>query len=218
MKTRTLAIILGVLVVLSAHTAAANPVTVVSQGPGPYQIVGINVPIWNGGVYAGVEKLLVDGVAYNAFCIDLLHFSPTGTKTYTIEPLAVSPEAEMGPEKAAFIQEMWAEYYDAAVGDATEAAAFQLAIWAVLQGTVVGGQADPNWSWLTSDPLGIKAIAASRIAWANANDGPLANVVGLNNPSYQTFAIEGVPDGGATVMLLGGALMLLGVLRRQFKS
>ncbi len=223
MKTKILAVILGCLVVLCAQTAMAAPVTVtvVGQGPGPSRVVGINVPIWNGGVYAGVENLLIDGVAYRAFCIDLYHFSPNGTATYTVRPLGDSPSADppgpMGADKAAYIKEMWAQYYAAAVTDASRAAGFQLALWSILQGTIAGGVVTPSWTWLTSDPSGNHYGADALITWTNTHQGALADVDGLNNNSLQAFAVEGVPDGGATVMLLGGALIALGALRRRFR-
>jgi hypothetical protein len=132
----------------------------------------------------------------------------------------------MGAEKADFIKEMWAYGYANALLSGNNAAAFQVAIWGVLQGGIAGGTATPNWGWLVSAPSAVTTGADGLIAWANTHSGPLANVVGLNDivpvgsdsRGFQAYAISSVPDGGATLMLLGGALIGLGALRRKFRS
>jgi hypothetical protein len=240
MNTIPKTVVAGVigLAICAASSLSANPVTVQNNGTSPGITVGVDlswIP-YNGGAYAGVENLLVNfgsgNVSVPAYCIDLYHFSSTSPLSYNIDPLAGSPTANppknMGPEKADFIKEMWAQYYGPSLTDATKAGGFQLAIWGVLQGTVTAGVVTPNWDWLsggstTADTYGADAI----ISWANVNNGALADVVGLNaviggpqsyaipgNPSYDP---PGVPDGGLTVVLLGMGMLGLGLVRRMAK-
>ena len=213
MRRTTLAIIFGALLTLTAQAASANPVTVQNTGTSPGVILNVSISgFYTGGVYVGVENLLVDGVLYQGFCIDLHRFASSSSLEYTIDPLASSPlhGPAIGETTANLIKEMWAQYYAGALTDANTAAGLQLAIWSVIMGV-------DDWTWLNSaDHYG----ADEMIAWANTHDGPLADLVALNRTdgSSQSYAIQGVPDGGATVMLLGGALMALGVLRRKFRA
>lgn len=214
------------LVVGLAAPAAAGPVAVVNTGVSPGVTVNVNLPwlSYIGEMSAGVMNLTVDGMPYDAFCIDLYHFASSSSLLYTIDPLADSPKAgSMGPDKAAFIQEMWAYGYANALTGDSQAAAFQLAIWGVAQGSISNGVSTPDWTWLTGGDL---AGALALINWANQNAGPLANVVGLNQyfaagtngTSAQSYAIElPVPDGGATIVLLGGALIGVGALGRRLR-
>ena len=103
------------LVAGMASPAMANPVTVVNTGTSPGVTLNVMLPWvpYTGGALVGVENLLVDGVAYDAFCIDLYHFAGVNQSIlYNIDPLASSPTAippgAMGAEQALFIQEMWA--------------------------------------------------------------------------------------------------------------
>jgi hypothetical protein len=214
------------LVAVLASPATAGQVTVVNQGTSPGVILNVTLPIYSGGAYVGVENLLVGNVLYKGFCIDLSHFAGVNTSVaYTIDPLDLSPAAippgAMGVEKADFIKEMWAYAYADALKSNAQAAGFQLAIWGVLQGDFVGGVLIPKWGWLGGEEAtAIAYHADDLIAWTNyVHDLPLANVVGLNpvdsTPSAkQSYAI--VPDGGATLALLGGVLIGLGALRWKF--
>ena len=227
---------LGALSALVAQTAIANSVTVKEITDTTEVIVSVKLnstttPYSNlnytGGAYAGFENLSIYDSAkttttiVKGFCIDLYHYSSGAALTYNVAELQYSPAAtppgNMGLAKANFIKEMWAQYYNGALSDKTKAAGLQLAIWAVLQGTISGGVVNPtvvpNWNWLVStDKYGADGI----ITWANSNSGPLANVVGLNQAvtGAQSYAIP-VPDGGMTIALLGGALTMIGVVGRR---
>jgi hypothetical protein len=225
MKRLVLALL---LVAVFAPLAMAGQVMVQNMGTGPGVTLTVHTPPplnYNGGAYVGVENLLVDGVAYKGFCIDLYNFSSGSPLLYDMVALMNSPgvpPGAMGAAKADFIKEMWAHGYAIALTGNNEAAGFQLAIWGVLQGTISGGVSTANWSWLEGGATTAAAYGADDlIDWTNTNDGGLANVVGLNrvNPpgGAQSYAIQ-VPDGGATLALLGFALMGLGALRRKFNG
>ena len=105
----------------------------------------------------------------------------------------------------------------------TAAAAFQLAIWGIVQGSISGGVVTADWSWLDGGATTATTYGAvGLISDVNTYNGPLADgLVGLNREippgGTQSYVVQGVPDGGATMMLLGGALIGLGVLRRKFR-
>ncbi len=225
MKRTRLAVVLGFILVLSAQAAMAAPVTVYVGNTSPALVVTVNLPgVYSGGAYAGVENLTINGKAFQAFCIDLSHLAKSGaTLQYTINDLGSSPVANppgaMGDQRADFIARMWEEYFTTS-WTAASAAAFQVAVWGVVMGNFdASGQLIPGWTWLTSSsPTHYGADAL--IAWTNANpNAPMANVFGLNPlAGGQAYAVQGIPDGGTTVMLLGGALMALGALRRRFSA
>lgn len=133
-----------------------------------------------------------------------------------MSPTAV-PLGARGVEKANYISEMWAKFYAGALLTDAAAADFQLAIWGVLQGSISGGIVATSWAWLE---VGDHSGADSLIKWTNENNGVLAyDVVGfnpVNGISSQAYAVQGVPDGGMTLMLLVSALVRLGALRRKF--
>ena len=210
------------LAICAASSLRADTVTVVNNGAIFGTTVDVNlswIP-YSGGVYAAPERLTINGVDTYGYCIDLNHFSGSGT--FTVNPLDLSPTATppgaMGAVKADLIREMWAEYYATSLHDPTLARDFQLAIWGVVQGTVSGGVVTPNWSWLTTS--GVNSGAIAEIAWANGGSYALADVVGLNAyapPGNQAYAIPGVPDGGLTAALLGMGMLGLGWVRRMTK-
>jgi hypothetical protein len=184
----------------------------------PADVVTIHIGSVYERVYAGVMNLEVDGVPYDGFCIDVWHEASAQSLNYTIDPLASSPlTAPMGAAAADLIKEIWAHGFSNALLTNDNAAAFQVAVWGALLG---------NFNWYVSGPAGVLSDAQALILWANQNSGALANVVGLNQvppatgaPSAQSYAIElPVPDGGATLMLLGGALIGLGALCRKVRG
>jgi hypothetical protein len=211
--------ILGAVAVLLAQTAMAGTVTVQNTGTSPGMTLGVNLPWipYSGGAYVGVENLLVDGVAYDAFCIDLYHFASGSPLLYTVDSLASSPTAvppdAMGNEMADFIREMWAYGFANALTGNQQAADFQIAIWGVLMGTISGGTVTSDFTWLTS---GSTVGAQALIDWTNTHNGALANLVGLNQVGgAQAYVIEVVPDGGITCVLLGLGLLGLAAARRK---
>jgi hypothetical protein len=181
---------------------------------------------YDGGAFAGLESLTVNGENRYGFCIDLYHYSVDGGPlNYTVNSLGSSPTASppgaMGAATATFISELWAQYYSANMG-AAEAAGLQVAIWSlVVPGASVSsssGMASPIFTWLTSggSTASVKATAQNDIAFINTEiaDGQTPAVAELQaiNPSKygQAFVIDSVPDGGSTARLLAMGLVCLG--------
>ena len=198
---------------LSALSAKANSVTVQEVGVNPTEIVSINSATLgnNLSVYAGLNKLLVNGVATDGFCIDPFHWSVSGAPYYDSQPLDVSPKAPGGPmgsAKAKEIEQLWLEYYSPAI-DAAHAAGLQIAIWEIVGGT--------GFSLNGTEDYG----AGAMLAWVVANpNAATANLLGLTGPG-QDYVVPNsggggsVPDGGATLLLLGGTLCGLVTIRQK---
>ncbi|MDQ2919370.1 MAG: hypothetical protein M3R10_05790, partial [Verrucomicrobiota bacterium] len=138
--TPIIAALIALVSAIPAHAIVVQEVSIT-----PYEIVPISVPgFYTGNVYAGINKLLVDDVAADGFCIDPFHFSLPSSSGYQYTPLANAPKppGTMGAVKADEIARLWAMAYSPSM-TAPQAAGFQLAIW-----EIVGGV---NFSFTGSD-------------------------------------------------------------------
>ena len=127
---------------LTALSSKATPVTVQELSVGPDEVVNItSSTLGTANVYAGINKLLVNGVATDGFCIDPFHWSATGMQNYDSEPLSSSPKPPGGPMGAAEamkIEQLW-QYAYAPSMSAAQAAGLQIAIWEVIGAGATGG-------------------------------------------------------------------------------
>ena len=193
--------------------AGASAITVQEVGVNPYQTPTISVAGFanNVTVYAGVNQLVVDGVAMNGFCIDPFHWSLSSSSGYSYVPLTSAPKGHvMSADVALDIERLWGSFYGAALSSADSAAGLQIAIW-----KLVGG------SDFTLNSANDYGAAGMITAVTDVNySGPVADLVALTGPG-QDYVVPGtsqaspVPDGGTTVMLLGGALCGLAFIRRK---
>ena len=181
------------LLIASAFSARAVLVQEVSITPS--KVVPISVTgFYTGIVTAGINQLLVDGVAANGFCIDPFHFALGSSTGYAFTPLANAPKppATMGAIKADQISRLWAMAYAPSMS-AAQAAGFQIAIWQIVAG--------PMFSFSGSD-YGASALLSNLASFS----GPGAKLVGLTGPGQdyviQDFRITAVPDTGTTLLLL----------------
>jgi hypothetical protein len=156
--------------------------------------------------------LLVGGVATPGFCIDPFHASVSGAQSYYSEALSAGPKppgGPMGASAATEIEQLWQRYFSPTMS-AADAAGLQIAIW-----EVVGGV---DFKLHQSNDYG----AGAMLSWWSVNrmTAPSADLVALTGPG-QDYLIpnslrpQGVPDGGTTVMLLGGSLWGLLAIRRK---
>src|SRR5207244_6551043 len=80
-------------VIASTFSTTACAITVQELGVSPAEIVSISVSnFYTGGAYAGVNKLLIDGVAADGFCIDPFHFSLSSSPGYQFISLVNGPK------------------------------------------------------------------------------------------------------------------------------
>jgi hypothetical protein len=106
-------------------------------------------------------------------------------------------------------------YATSAIGDTNAQVALQAAIWHEIYG--VGLNTGSGYYNIT-----VGADYSNDLAALGLNTDPLSNVswfspgISGNGTVYQAL-VGPVPDGGMTLMLLGGALVGLGALRRKFR-
>lgn len=204
-----------VALLLGTTSLHANQVTVqeLAFDPG-VRIAEISVPYlpYTGGVYAGINHLLVSGTTMNGFCIDPFHFSSTSPLLYTVVSLdhAPKPPGTMNSTQASEISMLWGEYYNLAAPSVPTptseliAAGMQIAIWEIVAG---------NQMTITPDPVYKDFGAAYMLASLATYTGASADLVGLTGPG-QDYVVQRtpalrVPDHGSTLALLGLALMAL---------
>ena len=199
------------VVLLQAATMRANQVTVQELQVYPTEIADISVAgFYTGGVYAGVNKLLVNGTPMDGFCIDPFHFSSASPLLYTVEALSLAPKppGTMGPAKAAEVDDLWAMYYSPNMTP-TNAAGLQIAIWEIVAGSQI-------------TVIGTDFGASTMLSKVTAYTGAGADLVGLTGPGQdyvvQRTAAVSAPDQGSTLILLGvasAALLAAGTAQKK---
>lgn len=202
--------LIAVVLALNVTPSKAIPVTVAELSPyAGEKVVNISVPgFYTGGVYAGIAKLLVNGVATDGFCIDPFHFSSSSSLSYNTESLENAPKnssiytGPMGAVKALQIENLWAMNYSAGM-DASHAAGLQIAIW-----MIVG---EGKFTLTSADDFGANAM----IAGLEGYKGAPADLYALTGPG-QDYVVHNTPDGGSTALLLGLGTLGLAYLRRKF--
>jgi hypothetical protein len=226
----SIAAIIGSAIVagFSAKVIAA-PVTVedtTDWQTTPEEVVSLDLPDvpYNGGVYAGINTVSVNGTTYSAFCIDPFHYSLSGSQAYNTVALADAPKAPgpMGATAAYEIEELWGEYFPTAEHSPTVAAGLQLAIWELVVDSVAANNGKPATFYFSINGANDYGAAADIASLATYN-GPVADLIGLTGPG-QDYVIDApgtpntgplIPDGGATAALLGVALAGLGGFGRK---
>jgi hypothetical protein len=204
---KRISVVASFLCAFCALSAIATPVTVQEVAVAPYEIVSISVTgFYSGGVYAGVNQLLVDSVLTDGFCIDPFHFSIGGPQPYNSVPLTSAPKDDhlipgslMTGSEAVLISRLWALAYSPNM-TAPQAAGLQIAIW-----EVVGGA---DFHLTTANDYGASILLANAASFTGAG----ANLIALTGPG-QDYVIGGpsVPDAGATATLFGLALAILAI-------
>jgi hypothetical protein len=207
---------------LAGVAASANigPVTVTDVtdwNTTPEEIANVNVPYlgYSGGVYAGINTLLVkngsSSTTYNGFCIDPFHWAASGpTSPYYIVPLvdAPKPPATLNAGTALQIEDLWAEFYSPTM-TSPHAAGLQIAIWELVSSNAVANDSLPAHEAFSLN--GINDYGASLdLASLATYHGPAANLMALTGPG-QDYVVDSVPDAGGTLMMLAltlGALVL----------
>jgi len=117
----------------------------------------------------------------------------------------------MGSDAALIISNLWAENYQAALGDDPgSAAGLQIAIWEeVASGTGISFLLAPGQS-----DYGASTMIAAALA-ADSNGVAPVSLVALSNTTYQDYVVQNVPDSGMTLVLLGFGLASLAIVGRK---
>ncbi|HEY4247861.1 MAG TPA: hypothetical protein VGM64_13490 [Lacunisphaera sp.] len=212
------------LSLIAGNALRADSVMVSENG------VGANETVWisssNLGsdlhVYAGVLNLSVDGVATSGFCIDPWHWSSGSALSYNLESLDNAPKSAnnttpnpMGASTALQIEQLWQQYYTPGISN-VNAAALQIKIWELVDLAVDNG----TFSLLSIDGGDSAAVTAAingMSTFLSQNPGAAsANLVAVTGAG-QDYVIPSVPDSGATVILLGVALLGVGLAQTKFR-
>jgi hypothetical protein len=203
-----------------AASTNANPVTVTDitdWGTTPNEVVYAGLPYlhYNGGVYAGINTLLINNgktsTVSSGFCIDPFHWSASGPSSpYYIVPLDDAPKspAKLNAATALDIEDLWAEFYSPTMTSA-HAAGLQIAIWELVSANAVAHDGLPAADAFYLD--GPNDFGASEdIASLATYHGPAAHLLALTGPG-QDYVVGKVPDAGGTLLMLAltlGALVL----------
>jgi hypothetical protein len=207
----------GLLIALVVVAANATQVTVQELTTSPAQTPSVKITnpdgtlFYQGGVYAGIAKLLVDGKPTDGFCIDPYHFSSSSPLLYDVIPLENAPKSPgtfpTGSDKANLIRVLWAQNYAPSM-TADQAAGLQIAIW-----EVVGGD---NFTVTSGNLFGSNIMLANaQTALASGAQG--ADLVALSGAG-QDYVVRNIPDAGTSLTLLSLAFVGLVVVRRKFGS
>jgi hypothetical protein len=181
------------ITVLTTVCLRADAITVQEVDVSPFETPTITVSgLGTFTVYAGINKLMVDGVAMNGFCIDPFHWSLDSSPGYQYVALQNAPKGyAMGANSALVISRLWGSYYSPSMS-AGQAAGLQIAIWETVAGSL-----------FKLDSLNDYGASTLLNTVTSLNySGPIADLVGLSGPG-QDYVVGSVPDGGSTATLLG---------------
>lgn len=202
------------LLALSAATSQATTFTVQDLGISPGRVANISVSgFYSGRVRAGINNLVVDGVAMNGFCIDPFHFSLNSSPGYRYMPLtgAPKPPGTMNAFQAGEISSLWAMVYSPTM-TRKQAAGMQIAIW-----EIVGGD--------SFTATGKRFGAYRMLRRLQSYTGPSADLIALSGPG-QDYVVQNpgggggegtpppVPEGGSTLGFLAFATIALALFPR----
>ena len=177
-----------------------------------------NVKVSNNGrtsnVSAGLMKYgIKDDGQYSTekgFCIDFNQHAKNSYRDYEAMNLDATPVPGngMGTEKAGLISKMWASSFDLVDISRDNAAAFQVAVWEIINDSDYS-LSNANGDFYLKGYTTIANIANTMIQTALNYTGPMTNLVALSNNCYQDYIVEGspLPPTPASVPTPGALLM-----------
>jgi hypothetical protein len=146
---------------------------------------------------------LING-SFHGLCIDIgqnIYYNQTVTFGVAQLENAPTPGVAMGVNRANLVRELWYSDYTASAQSNSNAAAFEIAIWEIIN------ESSGNPLNVTTGQFTVSANAstlATANAWLQALDltgnGPrVSNLMALTNDSYQDYAVE-VPGVAAEAL------------------
>ena len=130
--------LIGIMILCSmiwAISAKASPITLEEVGVVPNQAINVTLlynngtTFYSGGAYVGSYMVTINGSTTASYCIDYLHYNPSGPTAYDLIPVASGTKyTSLEYERAVWI----AANYPATSNDLNQLVNAQLAIWEVL--------------------------------------------------------------------------------------
>jgi hypothetical protein len=163
-----------------------------------------------------------------AFCIDVSQdINQNQTVTFNVADLANAPDdgagssTFMGTTKANLIRELWYRDYGLAGLSNSNAAAFQIAIWKIINETDSTYAADVTQGTFTVSDNNDKTTLTTANKWLSGLTGKGPDdsyLIALTNSTYQDYVVEATPTPPGLLLGAIGLLSLLPVAWRHRKQ
>ncbi|MFZ4481022.1 MAG: PEP-CTERM sorting domain-containing protein [Rhodoferax sp.] len=210
------------LIALSSLTLAstqslASTASVAEIGLNKGQSINLVLPIQSSAqnYTAGSLDITVNGTSFLAFCIDPFQYASHSALTYT----SYSDLNTLG-SSAAVVSNLYSQSYASTLGNATNSAAFQLALWDLAKddGVLTTGGVHTTNSTNTT----VAAAANSMIYNAQHSSGSTQYSFNLytngNKQDYLVASVTAVPEPETYAMLLAGLGLMGFTVRRRRQS
>ena len=168
---------------------------------------------------------ILNSSSYLGFCIDIAQdiFS-NQTVTWSVTSLADAPTpgTAMGQTNANLIAELWYNDYAQVGTSNSNAAAFQVAIWEIINGGISNLSFNPATATLSNGTLKVTETAdpdtlSTAYTWLqqlnleqlNGNGPTAPGLIALTSSDYQDYVVQDVPAPTGWVCVVSGAFTLL---------
>jgi MYXO-CTERM domain-containing protein len=216
------ALVAALAVLATAAPARAGMVTATFSTVSPGEVVTISSTSNNvhGSGWAGVYKFVnasgdLKG-SFASFCIDIAQeIYSNQTVTFNVQNLASAPVpgTPMGQMRASLIGELWYNDYAKIGTSNSNAAAFQLAVWEIINeqttknGKLVLDVTGGTFSATDSDSQTLLTANAWLAGLDLSGSGPQApNLIALTSPQYQDYVTTAAAPAPSGLVLGGIAL------------
>lgn len=201
-----------------ASGAQATTITMSSFQNSPAQIATINGGGHSGAVYAGGFNAMLDGTeAFIAYCVDTAQSFNWG-QVFSVT--AVAANDKFGASKALAMGQLYTQHFGS-ISNATESAAFQVALWEIVNETTSSYSLDTG-TFRATNNLAVVALAST---WMSGlvGAGDAYDLTVLTNSSYQdqlmaTLSVNPlstVPEPQTLALVLAGFIAMGAVVRRR---
>ena len=191
-----------------------------SNGTSLNLVLPVNLPSTTAGNYwTGLLNITPSqtkggaGSSFAAFCIDPFQYSNAGVSDYSVS----SGLGSLGSTQATWVSNLYSQNYASSIGNATGAAAFQLALWDLAKddGVLTTGKVKVSASTDSS----VVKLADSMITGAKTGPGTSPYSLGIyNSPTAQDYLVASVtpvPEPESYAMLLAGLGLMGAVVHRR---
>lgn len=187
------------------------------------QVSGLALPVASGaGTYwSGLLDITVSltqggaGSSFQAFCFDPFQYSDSAASNYAVS----SGLSSLASTPATWVSNLYSKYYATSTGDATNAAAFQIALWDLAKddGVLSSGQVHTTSA---TDPT-VANLASSMMTAAKAGAGATQYSLNLYTSAtaqdYLVASVTAVPEPETYAMMFAGLGLMGFTVRRRLR-